>query len=1281
MSPATVDAGAPPPPCPNGQIFYPHFNSSNYISDNCFGSTGFSNQMDPGFGLSSSKPAGGLSRPPRLAKLRKPLAGHRPNMFRSVSQMGVGPRPEDFEYSQQNVGHGFAFGSNDSSQSAVDNNVEASKVADEMGRLNIESMNENVGMSSSDDGNVHLSGKDHSLRGLDESVVSELPEDMRRLCIEREHFSKFYGEDMEELPNEMNKLNMKDYEHDGSSTSSGVSSDVLLPDKMKTLNIDDPLYKSMNLKVNDGEKNKFVFKDTGNANRPVGLNMTDTARDSSNRLRTETRLASGAETMHDIPARNLENRNSDNILGSFSSSFTFGTGLGSDNSDTHENFRNEKRTASLPMFSSSGIHPTPLRGVSEMPSVDRGDRKVEFCISSRFDNMPAQMEFKTPDPKAHSLFGLNRKLDTKREQVKDSGLKKKKGKSKKPAQVPLKFHHDFVFQETLPEHTESSEQYSPMDFSPYEETLANNTLSRENSVASDESFYLGENNSSVDSYPNVSSNIADEVLVSATERLHINDYDERRNEGQDRLSASLGNDAIRVESPEEDSVSGAETESFKSAADELDYSTDSFFTTADSEVSSSSKIERQDSDGGTQFESSTSSAEMFSGGFTFAASSASFSESSASMRIPKKKTRSKHCYDSYSSTSGAKVLHASSHQPSFQVSGSSFSLREQGQKDNLSTVLKSDKFEQVKEPTTKQDSATTATIAAQESCEKWRLRGNQAYARGDFSKAEDYYTQGLNCISQNETSRSCLRALMLCYSNRAATRMSLGRLREALQDCARASELDPNFLKVQVRAASCYLTLGEVENATLHFMKCLQAGPDVCADRKILVEASEGLEKAKKVAECMSRAAELLDRRSISDMDCAVNIISEGLIISSYSEKLLQMKVDALLMLKNYEELIRFCEQLLDSVELNFLIPAVDSHIVEFHGSDLKRAPSFRAWCSSLIIKSCFYLGRLEEALVFLKKQEEQLSLVERGSRSLESMIPLTRTIRELLHHKAAGNEAYKSGKHAEAVEHYTAAISCSVESRPFAAICFCNRAAAYRSMGQPLDAIADCCLAIALDGNYYKAISRRAAIYEMIRDYGQAVADLQKLVSLFTEEVDKKTHQSVKSDKVEIVNELRQARLKLSEMEEFTRNEIPLNMYLILGVDPSAPASEIKKAYRKAALKYHPDKAGQSLARNENSDDPIWKEIVREVHKDADRLFKIIGEAYAVLSDPTKRSRYDLEEEMRNAHNGGNASKNFSDFQNYTERGGARRQWQEAWRSYGNSGRGSERNHYNWYS
>lgn len=67
------------------------------------------------------------------------------------------------------------------------------------------------------------------------------------------------------------------------------------------------------------------------------------------------------------------------------------------------------------------------------------------------------------------------------------------------------------------------------------------------------------------------------------------------------------------------------------------------------------------------------------------------------------------------------------------------------------------------------------------------------------------------------------------------------------------------------------------------------------------------------------------------------------------------------------------------------------------------------------------------------------------------------------------GNNAFKERRHLEAVEHYTAALACSVESRPFAAICFCNRAAAYQALNQITDAIADCSLAIALDENYPK--------------------------------------------------------------------------------------------------------------------------------------------------------------------------------------------------------------------
>lgn len=63
-------------------------------------------------------------------------------------------------------------------------------------------------------------------------------------------------------------------------------------------------------------------------------------------------------------------------------------------------------------------------------------------------------------------------------------------------------------------------------------------------------------------------------------------------------------------------------------------------------------------------------------------------------------------------------------------------------------------------------------------------------------------------------------------------------------------------------------------------------------------------------------------------------------------------------------------------------------------------------------------------------------------------------------------------------------------------------------------------------------------------------------------------------------------------------------NFYKVLGVSEKADAEEIKKAYRKLAKRYHPDA---------NRDDP----------KAAER-FKEVGEAYAVLSDATKRKQYD---------------------------------------------------------
>ena len=77
---------------------------------------------------------------------------------------------------------------------------------------------------------------------------------------------------------------------------------------------------------------------------------------------------------------------------------------------------------------------------------------------------------------------------------------------------------------------------------------------------------------------------------------------------------------------------------------------------------------------------------------------------------------------------------------------------------------------------------------------------------------------------------------------------------------------------------------------------------------------------------------------------------------------------------------------------------------------------------------------------------------------------------------------------------------------------------------------------------------------------------------------------------------------------------------YEVLGVEKSASEAEIKKAYRKLAIQYHPDK---------NPGD-----------KEAEEKFKEAAEAYSVLSDKDKRSRYD---QFGHAGVGGAAGGGFS--------------------------------------
>jgi DnaJ family protein C protein 7 len=153
------------------------------------------------------------------------------------------------------------------------------------------------------------------------------------------------------------------------------------------------------------------------------------------------------------------------------------------------------------------------------------------------------------------------------------------------------------------------------------------------------------------------------------------------------------------------------------------------------------------------------------------------------------------------------------------------------------------------------------------------------------------------------------------------------------------------------------------------------------------------------------------------------------------------------------------------------------------------------------------------------------------------------------------------------------------------------------------MEALKDINESIRLNENYVKALARRAQIYMDMKMYEEACYDYQQVKE--------------KEPSFPGIKNL----IDVAKKEE--KKSKKRDYYAILGVEKDANEIQIKKAYKKLAIKYHPDKNSSS----------------EEAQKLAEKTFRDVSDAYTVLSDPKKRNQFDNGMDPNNPEEAG---KNF---------------------------------------
>ncbi|EPS59952.1 hypothetical protein M569_14852, partial [Genlisea aurea] len=195
-------------------------------------------------------------------------------------------------------------------------------------------------------------------------------------------------------------------------------------------------------------------------------------------------------------------------------------------------------------------------------------------------------------------------------------------------------------------------------------------------------------------------------------------------------------------------------------------------------------------------------------------------------------------------------------------------------------------------------------------------------------------------------------------------------------------------------------------------------------------------------------------------------------------------------------------------------------------------------------------------------------------------------------------------GKLRLAVEEYRAALAMDPNHSAYNVNLHLGLCKLLVKLGRANDAVASCSEVLEIDDNIVEALVQRGEAKLLLEDWEGAVGDIKSAAEKSPQDM------SIREALMRAENSL-----KLSKRKDW---------YKILGVAKTAPVLEIKKAYKKLALQWHPDKNTENRA-------------------EAEAKFQEIAAAYEILGDDEKRARYDSGEDVEG--NGMSSGGGFNPF------------------------------------